>query len=150
MRRLRRFWALPRAERRVALAGLFLLGWAGLVLRVAGFSRASRLAAGPLGLVAGAVPDPQRVGYLVNAVAPLVRANCLVRSLAAAWLLRRRGVAALLCVGVSRIGGGLSAHAWVEVDGAPVNDAPDVRGRFHVLPTLGDGGAALRNAGFAA
>lgn len=59
------------------------------------------------------------------------RARCLQGSVAAAWLLRLRGVNAELVLGVQKFPFG--AHAWVEVDGTVVNDEPDVQGRYGVL-----------------
>jgi hypothetical protein len=44
-----------------------------------------------------------------------MNALCLPRALAAHAMLRRRGIASRLCLGVVREGGELSAHAWVEV-----------------------------------
>jgi len=56
------------------------------------------------------------------------RALCLQRSAVTTCLLRRRGVAARLVLGVRPVP--LMAHAWVEVDGRPVNDWPKV-GAFY-------------------
>lgn len=55
--------------------------------------------------------------------------SCLARSLVLAWLLRSRGVDAHVRIGFdSAI---LQAgHAWVEVNGAPVNDDSSVRDRY--------------------
>lgn len=62
---------------------------------------------------------------------PVVGARCLGRSLVLWFLLRRRGIDAELVIGAERAEAGrLPAHAWVEVAGEPVNDAPDVRERF--------------------
>jgi hypothetical protein len=44
-----------------------------------------------------------------------MNALCLPRALAAHAMLRRRGIASRLCLGVAREGSELSAHAWVEV-----------------------------------
>jgi hypothetical protein len=44
-----------------------------------------------------------------------MNALCLPRALAAHAMLRRRGIASRLCLGVAREGGDLAAHAWVEV-----------------------------------
>jgi hypothetical protein len=41
--------------------------------------------------------------------------QCLPRALAAHAMLRRRGIASRLCLGVAREAGELAAHAWVEV-----------------------------------
>jgi Transglutaminase-like superfamily len=42
-------------------------------------------------------------------------AACLPRALAAQAMLRRRGIASRLCLGVAREGDALLAHAWVEI-----------------------------------
>ena len=57
------------------------------------------------------------------------RGNCLSRSLVLWWLLRRADVAAYLRIGV-RAEGEFLAHAWVEVEGRPVNAGPRVHERF--------------------
>lgn len=44
-----------------------------------------------------------------------IRAKCLPRALAAQAMLRRRGIASRLCLGVARQGEALSAHAWIEL-----------------------------------
>ena len=46
---------------------------------------------------------------------PWMQALCLPRALAAQAMLRRRGIASRLCLGVAREGGALAAHAWIEV-----------------------------------
>lgn len=58
------------------------------------------------------------------------RAACLTRSLLLEWLLRRRGVPGQLRIGVRLDGAALDAHAWVEVEGVPVNDKPDIAQHF--------------------
>ncbi len=46
---------------------------------------------------------------------PWINALCLPRALAAHAMLRRRGIASRLCLGVARKDGALVAHAWVEI-----------------------------------
>ena len=46
---------------------------------------------------------------------PWMHALCLPRALAAHAMLRRRGIASQLCLGVAREGDELAAHAWVEI-----------------------------------
>ena len=46
---------------------------------------------------------------------PWMNALCLPRALAAHAMLRRRGIASRLCLGVAREGSELAAHAWVEI-----------------------------------
>lgn len=59
--------------------------------------------------------------------------NCLSRSLSLLWLLRRRGYAPDLRLGVSLAGGTFAAHAWVELDGRVLNDRQDVATRYRPL-----------------
>jgi hypothetical protein len=56
--------------------------------------------------------------------------NCLSRSLALLWALRRNGYAAELCLGVSLAGGEFAAHAWVTLAGRVLNDTQDVASRY--------------------
>jgi hypothetical protein len=57
-------------------------------------------------------------------------ATCLTRSLVLGWLLRRRGVDAQLRIGVRLVDGQLCAHAWLECDGAPLNEQPAVVAQY--------------------
>lgn len=46
---------------------------------------------------------------------PWMNAPSLPRALAAHAMLRRRGIASRLCLGVAREAGALASHAWVEI-----------------------------------
>jgi hypothetical protein len=46
---------------------------------------------------------------------PWIKALCLPRALAAQAMLRRRGIASRLCLGVLRQNTSLVAHAWIEI-----------------------------------
>jgi hypothetical protein len=46
---------------------------------------------------------------------PWINALCLPRALAAQHMLRRRGIASCLCLGVASDGDALAEHVWVEV-----------------------------------
>jgi hypothetical protein len=77
-----------------------------------------------------AVDEERWVSWAVENVAakPWVNALCLARALAAHAMLRRRGVASRLCVGVARDGNDLLAHAWVEVGKKKiVSNVEDIR-----------------------
>ncbi len=63
----------------------------------------------------------------------LVRATCLDRSLVLWGLLRRRGIDSALQIGARKAGEQFEAHAWLEYQGAVLNDAADVRERFVTL-----------------
>lgn len=78
------------------------------------------------------LPDIQALGETVNIAARYTpfRATCLTRSLLLGWLLHRRSVQSDLRIGVRLTQGALDAHAWVECDGIPVNDKPDVASDF--------------------
>lgn len=51
----------------------------------------------------------------------LVDATCLRQSLLVYYLLRRKGLAPGLKIGVRKDDGRLDAHAWVELDGVPLD-----------------------------
>ena len=60
----------------------------------------------------------------------LYRTNCLKKSLAAWWLLARRGIESELKIGVNKDEGKFNAHAWVEYRGNVLVDTADVGERF--------------------
>lgn len=62
------------------------------------------------------------------------RAACLQRSAVATRLLRRHGVRAELVIGYRPLP--FESHAWVEVDGAVVNDLPQYQRAFAVLDRI--------------
>jgi Transglutaminase-like superfamily len=57
-------------------------------------------------------------------------ALCLQRSAVTTCLLRRYGVSAQMVFGAQKLP--FSAHAWVEVDGCPVNERIDVQAIYGV------------------
>ena len=68
-------------------------------------------------------PDPALMGWALQAWGKRVpwRADCLVQALAARLWLERSGTQSVLRLGARRVGGGILAHAWLEVDGTPVS-----------------------------
>ncbi len=122
--------ALPAREQKVLLASLALLPLFWLGLRLAGLQRFQAWLDGSP--VAQRTPLSQAeaaaLGVAVNRAANHVLgpATCLTRSLLLRWLLRRYGTSSDLRIGVRLEGGGLLAHAWVEKDGIPLNDRPEV------------------------
>jgi hypothetical protein len=58
------------------------------------------------------------------------RALCLQRSAVTACLLRSCGVPATMIIGAQKLP--FKAHAWVEVDGRPVNEKADVQSIYGV------------------
>ena len=144
---LARMLSLSPDQRRVALASVVLLPAVQTSLHLRGFNRTARTLA--TRSERSAVPtEPNKARPAAEAVAlvagrSLVGARCLCRSLVLWFLLRRRGIDAQLVIGAqASVNGELPAHAWVEVSGEPVNDAPDIRERFGSfelqLPPLGE------------
>jgi hypothetical protein len=135
-----KFRALPRQEQHTLLAAMVWgpLFWLGL--RLLGLRRFQAW------LQPGNVTAERtishdgilRIATLVNIAAlhgPFP-ASCLTRSLMLGWMLRRRGVASKLRIGVRMTQGSLDAHAWVEYAGIPINDRPDVSEQFATFPEI--------------
>jgi hypothetical protein len=143
MSRWRRFRNLPAPERGMLLHALAALPLSALLLRLAGFRRAqnflSKMAgrgARSLDLEETPLPQARRAARLVAVAAAEgpYHANCLERSLTLWWLLRRRGVACQLRIGVRKQADRLEAHAWVELDGAILNDGEGIHRHFSPFP----------------
>jgi hypothetical protein len=98
-----------------------------VLIRAAGLRRAVRLvsrsAVRPV-RAGAAQADAITHGVVLAAAFYPRRALCLEQSLALCYLLRRSGLAAELRVGVQPRP--FQAHAWVEVDGAPVAERGDL------------------------
>lgn len=105
-----------------------------VVVRLLGIRRALRWAAPPVGASVGVAP--QATDNIVTAVTRASRympgATCLSRSAAAARLLRKKGVAANVRIGVET-DPAFAAHAWVEVGAMPLTGSP---ARYMPLPPL--------------
>lgn len=72
-------------------------------------------------------------------------ANCLQRSVVLCWFLRRQGLTGDLRIGVRRIAPDtLDFHAWVEHEGAVINDRRDVKQTYAAF----DGAIAPNGARF--
>lgn len=128
-----RLRALNSRDYRILLAASVLLPLFWLGLRALGLTRfhalimRRRLRAARL--------QPDGVHQLARRVNTAARhspfpATCLTRSLLLAWLLRDRGIATDLRIGVRLKDGVLDAHAWLECDGSPINDRPAVARDF--------------------
>ena len=62
------------------------------------------------------------------------RATCLVESLSTWWLLRCHRIFAALTIGIAKSEDHFQAHAWVCVDGVPINDSVAVTEKY--LPII--------------
>lgn len=132
--RLDQFRALSAMQLRTIVQASLWLPWFGLGLRVHGLARfQSELQRWPMTVASTmSLAEIQLLGEAVNIAARHTpfHATCLTRSLLLGWLLRRHGVASELRIGVRLPQGQLDAHAWVECDGVPVNDRPDIADDF--------------------
>jgi aryl-alcohol dehydrogenase-like predicted oxidoreductase len=124
MKRIRRFFALDRTERRDLVAAALRVVAARLLLSTIGVARTRRL----LDRRSSTNHAPEEAERAARAVLraannlPL-QANCLDRAVALWWLLSSRGLAATLRIGVRKNGDlALAAHAWVEHDASVLLD----------------------------
>jgi len=123
----------------VLRCGLFILGLK-IALKLIGFRRTldwleRRVRRVPL----KAMATPAQIIGAQHAVATAAalypgRALCLEQSVALFYFLRRSGIGARLRLGVKPYP--FEAHAWVEYDGAPVNDFAEHVRHFVPLPDL--------------
>jgi len=131
----RKFWALSPVNRGVLLQAIVLFPCIALGLRLLSFKALCNLLERSLPAVAASSTWQRRaetIARLVQAAAThgVWRTNCLQRSLLLWWLLRRRGIAAELRIGVSRQTDHFEAHAWVECEGVVLGDRPDIHQTF--------------------
>lgn len=138
MRRLRKYLALTPARRALVLHSLLLLPAVAVLLRACGMARTTALLKrlGRRGEGDSSALAPQEIARLVEAAASLLRVRCLPRSLVLWHFLRHRRAPAEVRLGVSKLAdGGLSAHAWLEFDGLPLNEHADVFKNYAALPS---------------
>lgn len=130
---LRRFSALGRPARRLFLHASVLLPLISLSLRLRGFGKTHATLQKFLSVPKG----PENVGPVERAALTvrMVRAagrhsvthsTCLEESLALWWLLGRQGIRSELRVGIRKDADRFEAHAWVEREGAALNE-PEAR-----------------------
>jgi transglutaminase superfamily protein len=127
--RLRRFSALERGARGIFLRAAALLPLISLSLRLRGFRKTQSFLQtflsspnNPAGTSA-----PHRAEVTVRMVRAAIRHSvghptCLEESLALWWLLGRQGIFSELRIGVRKQDEKFEAHAWVERDGAALNE----------------------------
>ena len=131
--RWKRFRRLSAFERGVVLeaTGGLLATWIGL--RLIGFRRWERVLAIFVPPANTTVPaqsaSVQESALLIARMQEAAarnlffHPNCLEQSLVLRWLLRRRGIDAVLRIGARKDSERFEAHAWVELDSQVMNDA---------------------------
>ena len=128
---------LSWSERRWLAVSLVLLPATMLALRVVPVRTLRRIAERRRG------PEPRlpdraradRIAHMVAAAATYgpFPATCLPQALVLQWLLRRHGMHGELRFGATTAGGELSAHCWIELDGEPLIDSPEVQRQYAML-----------------
>lgn len=155
LRRLEQWRSLAPGERRLLLWLAVLLPLIGAALRLLDYNRSrtllERLSQAskrpmPADPPAATADTAQRLARLVSIAANHgpYRATCLRQSLALWWLLRRRGIAAELRIGVRKEQGELQAHAWVEHGGQALNDAQGVTASYSAFQPSFPAGTVTR------
>jgi Transglutaminase-like superfamily len=139
----RRFRSLTGIERRTVLEAAAAMTATWLGMRVAGsnfckaaLSRVGRMADGNAN-PANRASDLETANRLARLQIATARSlffptNCLDRSLALCWMLRRRGMPAELRIGARKEAKQLEAHAWVELYGSALGDAGEEH--LHFVP----------------
>jgi hypothetical protein len=135
--RVRAWLALPYPEQVAVFRMALLVCACSVGLHTLGVRRMMAWAAGPV-LRASAADADSAVAAAVKALGRVGRhsprpGTCLSRSLALQRWLSRSGVDSTLRFGGRVVNASLDAHAWVERDGAILNDTPDVADRFAPL-----------------
>jgi hypothetical protein len=116
-----------------------MLALAHLAVRILPAARLFRWADRPMKRVRRfAADDADWVAWAVDQAAnrPGTDGQCLPRALAAHAMLRRRGIASRLCLGVARNGDDITAHAWIETGGRRLVGGADANG-FAPLTAFG-------------
>lgn len=138
--KLRNLLALPRRDWATLAAAWGLLVGVDLALRLLPYSLGRRLLPDGSGEPPSrgshrVLPEAERCARLVGVAGRhhLWNMTCLRRAIVLCRLLARRDIPAVLRIGARRSGGGIAAHAWVEVQGVPLDNPPDIADRYPVL-----------------
>lgn len=128
--KLRRFSALERPAQELFLRALAMLPLVSLNLKLRGLqptqAALQKILSKPLP-EQNSGDEKQRVAltaHMVNAADRhgLVHPSCLAKSLTLWWLLARQGITSHLRIGIRKEVETFTAHAWVEREGAALNE----------------------------
>ena len=124
------------------LEALLLLPLTASALRIVGVRRWQAilsLCLASRSLSDGALAQAEATARIVWAAATygFWRANCLQQAIVLCWLLRRRGIACELRIGVRKDAQRFEAHAWVEHAGVALNGGGDDHLPFTPLQPAG-------------
>ena len=128
IRRYRNCQQLSAHEKLFTLRVAILMPVFWLGLRLAGFRKMLQLVQRQQpGLSNGGPQHAQRYAELTSKVAAhiLPDGSCLAQALTLCFVLRRKGLNAIVNIGATRASPALSAHAWVSVDGLSLDNNID-------------------------
>lgn len=134
----RRLARLRTRDGRQVLIAASALAWVNLALKILPFNRAITIGSMRIRQRRGLNQDRVREwAAAVSRAARLVpwRAVCIHQGLALQWLLRKRGVPAILFYGTKFEDGELTAHVWVKV-GERVVIGEEGSTHFHVMTSF--------------
>lgn len=129
---------LPPTDYPTVLVAVGFIGMVMLTLRRRGLGVATQRLRrvcppqGPQDPRRDALQGSRRVAHAVDVAAQLVPlwVGCLPRALVTEALLRHDGIEAAVRIGVRHDAAGFAAHAWVEVDGMPINDSVEIVSQY--------------------
>lgn len=129
------FVALSWKERWLFAQALLLLPVVALAVRCVPFRHLRAIVDRPSPNLKSDRARGDRIAHMVAAAAAYgpYRAMCVPQSLVLQWLLRRHGIRGELRYGVKKVDAEINAHCWVELDGQPLIDSPDVHRHYAVL-----------------
>lgn len=135
--RIRRLLSRDGAQVAEAIAYLALARVAVLALPFRVLTRRLGVRHAETPAIAGADPASRRVAWAIAAAARRApwRSECLEQAIAAKAMLRRRGIASTLYLGMAR--DPVAAHAWLRVGDTNVTGGPDVA-RYAVVASFAD------------
>ena len=119
-------------------SSMVLLAATDISLRIFGYRRVMRIARRISNGVTR-VPDDALISQTMQRILLATslypgRSECLEQAVVAYVLLRRRGIDVKLRIGVQPYP--FSAHAWLELNGEPLTESPEVTTRFALLPDV--------------
>jgi hypothetical protein len=140
VKHVRNYLQLSPVERKVFLRALWMLPLIAWGLRLLGFERsqamlirqASRRTVKSSGTLERDLAEARLAARMTGIVAGMgiCRAHCLQRSLVLWWMMQKQGICVDVFFGVCKDEDGVTAHAWVELDGVVLNDCQNVRNGY--------------------
>jgi hypothetical protein len=136
-----RYRALDPEAQKLFWRAVTLLPWIALSLRLRGFQRTRERLARRLNPVPSATPETAET---VRKTCRMVQSGvhhglghptCLEQSLVLWYLLQKQNIPACFRIGVRKLPGKFEAHAWVEYDGAPLNQGEEVHHHYAAFET---------------